>query len=128
MAASSAGTGCTSVTITFAPSPRAPTPPPPPPHLPLRNAPLRPPPARPPRPPAPAPAVAADDYVLARPQDVGGACDAVYRALAGAVAVIEQVLGVRFVHRHDRVGQGAVPGPRPQAGVAWRGVLRAADD
>ena len=41
-----------------------------------------------------APAVAADDEILARQQDVGGADDAVDGALAGAVAVVEEVLGL----------------------------------
>ena len=42
-----------------------------------------------------APAVAADDDLPAGQQHVGGADDAVDRALAGAVAVVEEVLGLR---------------------------------
>ena len=49
-----------------------------------------------------APAVAGDDDRLAGQQDVGGAQDAVDRALAGAVAVVEEVLGVGVVDGDHR--------------------------
>ena len=78
MAASRARSGSTSVTMTWRPALG--------PHGDARAA----------------PAVAADDEVLARQQDVGGADDAVDRALAGAVAVVEEVLGVGVVDGDDR--------------------------
>ena len=77
---------------------------------------------------AAAPAVAADDEVLARPEDVRGAGHAVDRALAGAVAVVEQVLGVGLVDGDDRVSEGAVAGHALQADDAGRRLLGAADD
>ena len=76
---------------------------------------------------AAAPAVAADHEVLAGQQDVGGADDAVQRALAGAVAVVEQVLGHGVVDGDDRVLQRAVLGHGLEANDAGGGLLRAAD-
>ena len=78
--ASSALIGSISVTITLAPSP-----------------------ARAHRDAAAAPAVAGDHDAQPGQQHVGGADDAVDRALPGAVAVVEQVLGLRVVDGHDRV-------------------------
>ncbi len=49
-----------------------------------------------------APAVAADDEVLARQQHVGGADNAVDRALPGAVAVVKEMLGLRVVDGNHR--------------------------
>src|SRR5205823_1171513 len=51
---------------------------------------------------APAPAVAGHDHRGAGDEAVGAAYDAVQGGLAGAIAVIEQVLGVGVVHRDDR--------------------------
>ena len=50
---------------------------------------------------ASAPAVAGDDDILACPEDVGGAGDAVKGALARSVAVVEEVLGVGVVDGDD---------------------------
>ncbi len=50
---------------------------------------------------AAAPAVAADHHLFARPEDIGGPGDAVDGALAGAVAVIEEVLGLGIVDGDD---------------------------
>src|SRR5437879_4353023 len=54
------------------------------------------------------PAVAGDDDFEACEQDVGGANDAVNRGLAGAVTVVEEMLGHRIVYRDDRILQRAV--------------------
>ena len=77
---------------------------------------------------APAPAVAGDDEAPAGEQDVGGADDAVDRRLAGAVAVVEEVLRLRLVDGDDREGELAVGLQRPQADDAGRRLLGAADD
>ena len=61
-------------------------------------------------------------------QAVGGADDAVERGLAGAVAVVEEVLGVGVVHRDDRVLERAVGGHGRETDDAGRGLLGAADD
>ncbi len=55
-------------------------------------------------------------------EDVRGAEDAVDGRLAGAVAVVEEVLGERLVDCHDRVHEGAVGGHGAQADHA-RGRL-----
>src|SRR2546430_6124876 len=52
---------------------------------------------------AAAPAVAANHKNLTGQQDVRGPDDAVERALTGAIAVVEEVLGHGLVDRHDRV-------------------------
>src|SRR5204862_4830148 len=49
------------------------------------------------------PAVARDHGGLAREEEIRRAEDAVDGGLAGAVAVVEEVLGERVVHRDDRV-------------------------
>ena len=60
-----------------------------------------------------APAVAGDDDGPAGEQNVGGANDAIERALAGAIAIIEQVLGVAVVDGDDREHERAVLRHRP---------------
>ena len=77
---------------------------------------------------APAPAVTGDDKVLACQQDVGGAHDAVDGRLAGAIAVIEEMLGLRIVHRDDREVQRPVGCHGAQADHAGGGLFGAADD
>ena len=77
---------------------------------------------------AAAPAVARHDHRLARDQHVGGADHAVDRALAGAVAVVEQVLSHRVVDCDDGEHQLAVVRHRAQPDDAGGGLLGAADD
>jgi len=77
---------------------------------------------------AAAPAVAGDDDVLAGPEDVRGARDAIERALAGAVAVVEHVLRVRLVDGDDGVLEAVLAGEGAQADDAGRRLLGAADD
>jgi hypothetical protein len=57
---------------------------------------------------AAAPAVAADHHRASGEERRGGADDAVHRRLAGAVAVVEEVLRQRVVHRHHREPQGSL--------------------
>ena len=75
--------------------------------------------------PAPAPSIPADDDGLARQQNVGGADQSVDGALPGAVAVVEEMLGERLVHRDDRETQRSVAGHGTQAHDARRGFLGA---
>ena len=63
-----------------------------------------------------APAVAADDDLPAGQQHVGRADDAVDGALAGAVAVVEEVLGLGVVDGDDRELAARRPSPSPAAG------------
>ena len=105
IAASRARIGSTSVTITCAPMPRAR----------MRHA-------------LAAPAVAADDHLPAGQQHVGGADDAVDGALAGAVAVVEEVLGLGVVDGDDRQLEHAVLLHRPQPDDAGGRLLHAGDD
>ena len=77
---------------------------------------------------ASAPAVAGDDHAQAGEQQVGGAQDAVERGLAGAVAIVEHVLGLRVVDGDDRILQRAVLGHGAQADHAGGGLFGAADD
>ena len=77
---------------------------------------------------AAAPAVAGHHDRLAGDEHVGGADHAVQGALAGAVAVVEQMLGQRVVHRDDGEHQLAVVGHRAQPDDAGRRLLGAADD
>ena len=105
MTASSARSGSTSVTTTWAPMPRAR----------LDDA-------------LAAVAVAGDDDDLAGQQHVGGPDDAVEGRLAGAVAVVEHVLGVGVVHGDDRELQGPVGLHGPQADDAGGGLLGAGQD
>ena len=55
-----------------------------------------------------APAVAGHDHSLAGDEDVGRSQDAVDRALTGAVAIVEKVLGICIVDGNDREIQHAV--------------------
>ena len=50
------------------------------------------------------------------------------RGLAGAVAVVEQVLGQGLVDGHDRERERAVRGHRPEADDAGGGLLGAGQD
>ncbi len=102
--ASSAFVGSTSVTMTSAPMPRA------------RDGQA-----------APAPAVAGDHEVRAREQEVGGADDAVDGRLPGAVAVVEQMLGVSVVHGDDGILQHAFLRHGAQPDHAGGGLFGAAD-
>ena len=74
------------------------------------------------------PAVAGDDDLATGEQDVRGAQDAVDRRLAGAVAVVEEVLGLGLVDGHDREAERAVGGHRPEADDAGRRLLGAGED
>ena len=73
------------------------------------------------------PAVAGDDEPLAGEEDVRRADDPVDRRLAGAVAVVEEVLRARLVDRDDREAELAVALERLQANDARRRLLRARD-
>ena len=75
-----------------------------------------------------APAVAADHDLAAGQQRVGGADDAVDRALAGAVAVVEEVLGLGVVDGDDRQLEHAVLLHRPQPDHAGGRLFHAGDD
>ena len=77
---------------------------------------------------AAAPAVAGDAHGAAGDEDVGGADDAVERALAGAVAVVEHVLGVGLVDGDDGEHEPALGLERLEADDAGGGLLGAADD
>ena len=72
-------------------------------------------------------AVARHHDILSGHDEVRGPVDAVPHALAGAVAVVEQVLAVRVVHEHHREPQGAGPVHRLQAKDAGGRLLTAAD-
>ena len=69
------------------------------------------------------PAVAGDDDLAPGDEDVRRAQDAVERALAGAVAVVEEVLGLGLVDRDDREAEHPVGGHRPQPDDAGRRLL-----
>ena len=73
--------------------------------------------------PAAAPAVAADDEHAAGQQHVGRADDAVERRLAGAVAVVEEMLGLRVVDGDHGEGEPALGLERAQADDAGRRLL-----
>ena len=83
--------------------------------------------ARPERDSAPAPAISADDDLLACPEDVSGAGDAVQGALSGAVSVVEEVLCVCVVDRDDRVVELALLGEAVEPYYAGGSLLSAAD-
>src|ERR1700722_1234665 len=76
---------------------------------------------------APTPAGASDDYFEAGEEEVRGANDAVEGGLAGAVAIVEEVLGERVVDGDDREFQGAVFGHGAEADHAGGGLFGAAD-
>src|SRR6266404_441187 len=73
------------------------------------------------------PAVPGDHDFEAREQDVGGSNDAVNRGLAGAVTVVEEVLGHGIVHGDDRILQRAVLGHGAQTNHAGGGFFRSGD-
>ena len=77
---------------------------------------------------AAAPAVAGDDELAAREQLVRRADDPVDRGLAGAVAVVEEVLRLRLVDGDDREAERPVALERLQADDARGRLLGAADD
>ena len=103
--ASSAFVGSISVTMTSAPAPRA------------RLAKS-----------ASAPAVAGYYELRAGQQKVSRADDAVDGGLSGAVAVVEEMLGVGVVHGDDRILQHAFFRHRAQTDHAGRRFFSAADD
>src|SRR5437763_594333 len=78
--------------------------------------------------PAAAPAVARHDPGGARDQDVGRAHDPVHGALAGAVAVVEEVLGLGVVDRDHRKAQHLVLLRGAEPDHARGGLLGAALD
>ena len=105
MTASIALIGSTSVTITLAPIPCA------------RDG-----------EPAPAPAVTGHNHFRPGNQDIGGAENTINRRLPGAVAVVEEMLGLGIVDRDDRKLQAPSSGHRSQANHAGGGLFRAADN
>ncbi len=76
---------------------------------------------------ASAPAVPSDDEDGAADQPVGRADDAVHGGLAGAVAVVEHVLGVGIVDGDDRELEHFLLGHAAQPNDAGGGFFRAAD-
>src|SRR5438067_2462622 len=76
---------------------------------------------------AAAPSVAEDDEDASRQEAVGGAHHAVDGGLAGAIAVVEHVLGQGVVDADDRERERAALLHRPQADDAGGGLLGAAD-
>ena len=77
--------------------------------------------------PRPDPAIAGDHDLAPGEQDVGRAQDAVDGRLPGAVAVVEEVLGLRLVDRHDRVAQRSVGGHGAQSDDASGCLLGTGD-
>ena len=77
---------------------------------------------------APDPAVAGDDEALAGEQHVRRADDPVDRRLAGAVAVVEEVLRARVVDGDHRERERAVGLHRLEPDDAGGGLLHAGDD
>ena len=75
-----------------------------------------------------APAVARHHQDAAGKQAVGGPDDAIDGALAGAVAVVEEILGVGVVHRDHGVAQHPVHGHGLQADNPGGGLFAAAPD
>ncbi len=73
------------------------------------------------------PAVAGNHELRSCQQVVGGADNAVNGRLAGAVAIVEQVLGVGVIHRDDGKAQHTFFGHGAQADHAGRGFFRPAD-
>ncbi len=76
---------------------------------------------------ASAPAVAGDHELRSGEQEIRGADDAVDGRLSGAVAVVEQMLGVGVVDGHDRITQHAFLGHGAQANHAGGRLFGAAD-
>ena len=77
---------------------------------------------------AAAPSVAGDHEFRSGEQEVGRADDAVDGGLSGAVAIVEQMLGVGVVDGDDGVLQHAFLGHGAQANHAGGGFFSAADD
>src|SRR5512136_2333359 len=75
-----------------------------------------------------APAVAANHHILAGPEDVRGAGDAVDGALSRAVTVVEEMLGLGVIHRDDGVFQLLVLRHAAQSDHAGGGFLHAPYD
>ena len=73
------------------------------------------------------PAVARDHEFRSGQQIVGGADDAVNCGLPGAVAVVEQVLGISIVHGDDGESQHAFFGHGTQANYSGGSFFGAAD-
>src|SRR5260370_14712951 len=76
---------------------------------------------------ASAPAVTGNHDLQASEEHVGGANDAVNRGLAGAITIVEEMLGHRVVHGNDRMLQRAVLGHRAEADHAGGGFFRSGD-
>ena len=75
-----------------------------------------------------APAVAGDNDLESGEEKIGGANDAVERGLASAVAVVEEMLGLRVVDGDDRIFQCAVFRHGAKADDAGGGFFGAGDD
>src|ERR1022692_2813885 len=86
---------------------------------------LRPQPARAAGQSASAPAIAGNYKLGTGKQEVGRPHDAVNGGLAGAVAVVEQMLGVGIVHRDDGIAQHALLRHGAQTNDAGRSLFRA---
>jgi hypothetical protein len=78
--------------------------------------------------PPPDPAVAGDDDLPTGEQDVRRPEDPVDRRLAGPVAVVEEVLRLGLVDRHDREPEREVGGHRLEADDPGRRLLGAGED
>ena len=78
-------------------------------------------------PPA-APAIAADHHPLSGPQDIGGSGNAVDGALAGAIAVIKEVLRIRLVHSYDGVEELPLLSQAPQPDTTGGSLFSASDN
>ena len=76
---------------------------------------------------ASAPAVAGDHELRSCEQEIGGADDAVDGGLSGAVAIVEQVLGVGIVDGDDGVAKHAFFSHGAQANDAGGGFFGAAE-
>ncbi len=74
---------------------------------------------------ASAPAVAGDDDFEPGDEQIGGTNHAIQSGLPGAVAVVEEMLGLGVVDGDDRVLQCAVLGHRAQANDAGGGLFGA---
>ena len=61
-------------------------------------------------------------------QQIRRANHAINRGLSGAVAVVEEMLGLRIIYGNDRILQRAILGHGAQADHAGRGLFGAADD
>src|SRR5579875_2529296 len=77
---------------------------------------------------ASAPAVATDHECAPGQQDIGGADNGIDRTLSRAIAVVEQVLGVRLVDGQDGEAQDAVFLHAVQANHPRRRLFHAAND